>query len=164
MLSRLDLQLTARLSEILRCPSCGLKASVANTAGYREAFKGEVVSIETHCSCNPSGPAYRLRATSAPVQPMSDTEVRAENARRAAARRREDERFRRGFMDYICAVNARVIHFHHVRGEAVPSPLLTPAEQEAMSDAFDHDVQPTDFVVALEVARDDARKASELVS
>lgn len=54
--------LEAQLSEALRCPTCGKRSSVANTAGYRQRFAAERVTLETHCSCL-GGPAEHLTRT-----------------------------------------------------------------------------------------------------
>ena len=94
-----------------------------------------------------------------------DDAVRAEWERRSAERKRENERFRRGFLYYQGAVNARLIALADTRGESRPvGPLLTPSELDAMGEAFDRDVTPTDFVIQIEVARSDARALAESVT
>jgi hypothetical protein len=47
------------IGEALRCPTCRKHTTVANTAGHRQRFQGERVSLETHCACR-GGPAHHL--------------------------------------------------------------------------------------------------------
>ena len=107
---------------------------------------------------------YGVRLAEGRLPQSENNAVRAELARRAAARRREDERFRRGILDYQGAVNARLIALAETRDEPRPvGPLLTPSELDAMGEAFDRDVTPTDFVIQIEVARSEARALAESV-
>lgn len=51
--------LQQRLAELTKCATCGKSTQVANVGGYRQAFRGERVTLESHCAC-PGGPAEHL--------------------------------------------------------------------------------------------------------
>lgn len=50
-------QIGRRIRDALRCKTCGKSIVVLNTAGYRQPFRAETVTVDTHCSCV-GGPAY----------------------------------------------------------------------------------------------------------
>lgn len=45
------------IREASRCRACGKPRLVLNTAGYRQRYRPETVSIESHCGCK-GGPAH----------------------------------------------------------------------------------------------------------
>lgn len=52
-------QVGRQIRDALRCTTCGKSIVVVNTAGYRQQFVGETVTVDSHCSC-PGGPAHGM--------------------------------------------------------------------------------------------------------
>lgn len=44
-------QIGRQIREALRCTTCGKSIVVLNTAGYRQQFVGEAVTVDSHCFC-----------------------------------------------------------------------------------------------------------------
>lgn len=54
-------QVGREIREATRCTTCGKCRVVLNTAGYRQRFASEAVTVDSHCTCV-GGPAHHLRA------------------------------------------------------------------------------------------------------
>lgn len=44
-------QLVRELRDAMKCATCGKSLLVSNTAGYRQPYRPERVTPETHCTC-----------------------------------------------------------------------------------------------------------------
>lgn len=62
-------RLAHEIGDALRCTTCGKLTTVANVAGYRQAFVGEKITLKSHCACA-GGPAAHLVPAADPNAPL----------------------------------------------------------------------------------------------